>query len=319
MWFLFGAIAAAVVAILVFTLMSTVTRTENYYVLNEDVPARTQITEDLLQEVTVSAGSVPSNALSLGELLGGETPKYTLYPLKANDVLTDTNVGELLPLTRGLPDDFVVGSFSAKPNNSAAGNIKRGDYIDIIAIADGDDAAGEGITASYILQHVLVIDATIDLDTYDGASDSGSSEDTGTSATSAVPSSQTGAIPVLYTVGLTQENALRLAVASKYDLFVVLSSRAAIDGDINENIGRISSANIWEDFAPDAGKNTDNTFGSSEDAPVRPGGGSDEPSAPSTETEEPSAPSTETEEPSSPDGGGTTEEETTPEEEGLEG
>lgn len=298
MWFLFAAIASVVVAVLVFILMSQVTRTENYYVLNEDIPARTLITPELLEEKTVPAGAVPSNALTQGQLLSEDV--FSLYALKANDVLTKSNVGELLPLTQGLPSNFVVASFAAAPNNSAAGNIKRGDYIDIVTIAQEDVAAGEGVVATYVLQRVLVIDATIDLDNYDGGSSSGDSSEEGTTIT---PSSQTGAIPMLYTVGLTQEHALRLAVATQYDLFVVMSSRDSVGGKVDTtNLTPISSTNIWQEVAPDAGKKTDNTFGLSDKDPVRPGKGddTDEPSKPTTKpSDEPSTPDN-TGEPSTP-------------------
>lgn len=285
MWFIFGALAAALVAVLVFVLMSDVTKTETYYVLNSDVPARTVITSDLLVEVTVAAGAVPSNSLHRSEILGGANPMYALYPLKARDVLTASNIGELLPLTQGLPEDFVVASFQASPNVSAAGNIKRGDYIDIIVISSNDPAAGEdGVVATYVLQHVLVVEAKIDLNTVRNNASSDSSNSTPVTTGSSV-------IPMLYTVGLTQEHALVLAVATQYDLYVVLSSRSAVEGNINDFPGRMSSGNIWGEDAPDAGWGTDNTFGLSGETPVvgpRPTPSpSDGPSSP----EEPSSPS----------------------------
>jgi Flp pilus assembly protein CpaB len=288
MWFLFGGIASAVVAILTFTLMSVVTATENYYILTKDIPARTQITADLLTEVTVSKGATPPNAISIGNLT--ETT-YSLYSLDAGDILSSSNAGDLTSLSEGLPSNFVIASFTASPSVAAGGNVSRGDYIDIMTLINDPATTGsEGYGASYALQHVLVIDATIDLDNYDstaatstGGTDSGAATTADTDAIA-----QRSGIPTLFTVGLTQEDATRLAVATQYDLFIVLSSADSQGGNVNLTPGSTTSTEIWGDSSPDAGLNTDNKFGQGGDV-VRP---SDEPSAPS----EPSTPET-TEEP----------------------
>lgn len=283
MWFLFAAIASAVVAILSFSLISVVTATESYYVLTEDVPARTQITAEILGEVTVARGATPPNALSLSELVNNEV--FTLIELQAGDILTSSNTGDLVSLYAGLPDDFVIASFIAQPSAAAGGNIRRGDYIDILAlINDPTITESSSVGATYALQRVLVIDATVDLDSYDGASEEtvgGTGE-----ANTGEQIAQRSGIPTLFTVGLTQENAAILAVATQFDLFVVLSSIDSQNGNVNENPGSATAEGLWGDGAPNAGLGTDNTFGAGGDV-VRPGE-----ETPSTPSEQPSTPST---------------------------
>ena len=281
MWFLFGGIASAVVAILTFTLMSVVTATENYYVLNKDIPARTQITSDLLTEVTVSRGATPPNAISIGDLTEAT---YSLYSLDNGDILSSSNAGELTSLSEGLPSNFVIASFTANPSTAAGGNVSRGDYIDIMTIINDPATTGEeGYGASYALQHVLVIDATVDLDSYDSTASTSTSAD-GASSSNTDAIAQRSGIPTLFTVGLTQEDATRLAVAIQYDVFVVLSSADSQGGNVNLTPGSTTSLEIWGDSAPDAGLNTDNKFGQGGEV-VRPTGEaptSEVPSTPST-------------------------------------
>jgi Flp pilus assembly protein CpaB len=288
MWLVFAGLASVAVAILAFTIMSGVTATQSYWVLGKDVPARTQVTTDILTEVVTSAGKVPPTALDINMITTGES--YTKYSLKAGDILTESNTGDLLTLSEGLPKDFVIASFVADPSTAAGGNVNRGDYIDIIVTADDVNVTGsEGTASSFVLQHILVIDATVDLDSY-SADESAATTTTadGTVAEESVSgntadSALRSGIPTLFTVGLTQQNAAILAVATKYEMFVVLSSADASDGNINLNPGTASVPSMWG-TAPDAGAETDNTFGQGEtagEAVTKP-----------TETEKPSAPST---------------------------
>jgi len=291
MWFLFGAIASVVVAVLTFTLMSVVTATENYYVLNSDIPARTQITMDLLTEVTVSKGSTPPNAIGIGELTE-ET--YSLYALDIGDILSSSNAGDLTSLSEGLPSNFVIASFIASPSVAAGGNVQRGDYIDIMTVINDPTLTGsEGYGASYALQHVLVIDATIDLDSYDAAADTATTTEEGATADTDAIAQRSG-IPTMFTVGLSQEDATRLAVATQYDMFVVLSSADATSGNVNLTPGSTTSDEMWGDTAPDGGIDTDNKFGQGGEV-VRPDGETEDPSTPSTPApSEPTEPTEET-------------------------
>lgn len=289
MWLVFAGLASVAVAILAFTIMSGVTATQSYWVLGKDVPARTQVTTDILTEVVTSAGKVPPTALDINMITSGDS--YTKYSLKAGDILTASNTGDLLTLSEGLPKDFVIASFIADPSTAAGGNVNRGDYIDIIVTADDVNVTGtEGTAASFVLQHILVIDATVNLDSYSADESAATTTTADGTAPEAEPvsgntadSSLRSGIPTLFTVGLTQENAAILAVATKYEMFVVLSSADAAEGKINLNPGTASVPSMWGS-APDAGANTDNTFGQ--------GGSDEEDVTKPVEAEEPTTPST---------------------------
>ncbi len=266
--FVFAIVAAVASAILVFAIMSAVTSKETYYVLNQDVPARTLITPDMLAPVETSAGSAPQSALGLSDL----AEKYSLYSLSSGDILTSSNVGDQVGLGAGLPENFVLASFIANPSIAAGGNVKRGDYIDIMVVANDSAVTGtEGTAASYVLQRVLVVDATLDLDSYDGGESTtadGSSGASGASDSSQSSVGGTGArsgIPTMFTVGLSPENAAILAVSTKFELFVVLSSAQTVnEGTVpsTNEVPPVSLNGIWGN-PKNAGEGTDRTFGNS--------------------------------------------------------
>lgn len=269
--FVFAIVAAVASAILVFAIMSAVTSKETYYVLNQDVPARTLITPSMLSPVEASAGSSPKSALGLSDL----ADRYSLYSLKSGDILTSSNVGDQVGLGAGLPKNFVLSSFIANPSVAAGGNIKRGDYVDIMVVANDSSVTGsEGTAASYVLQRVLVVDATLNLDSYDGGESkggNGSGQSGQSSQGQSGDSSQSnvggagarGGIPTMFTVGLSPENAAVLAVASKFELFVVLSSAQTVnDGTVppTSQIPPVTLNSIWGN-PKNAGEGTDRTFG----------------------------------------------------------
>lgn len=288
MWFIFSGACALVVIILAFVIMSGVMAKDTYYVLSEDIPARTQITPALLVEVSTAAGTTPPSALGIADITE-ET--FSLYSLKAGDILTASNTGELLTLSEGLPADYVVASFTASPSMAAGGNVKRGDYIDVMAIADDTMVTGEeSIAASYVLQRVLVIDATVDLDSYSAESETApvegaEGEAPAVSDNTNDPAIRSG-IPTMFTVGLSQDNAAVLAVATQYQLYVVLSSAESVnDGTVGDNLTPAAGGSIWGG-AVDAGQGTDNTFGQGGAKVETP----NKPSAPTEPVDEPSTP-----------------------------
>lgn len=282
MWFIFSAVAAFGVAIVLLLIMSALTAKDTYFVLNQDIPARTNIDVSMLTEIQTSAGSAPPSALDLSDI----TPEtFSLYSLSAGDILTTSNTGDLLSLSAGLPDDFVVTSFIADPSMAAGGNVQRGDYIDIIAVVDDSSVTGEeGPAASYVLQRVLVVDATVNLDSYSGGEEAsttdGSGSTGGETGNTGDPAIRAG-VPTMFTVGLSPDNAAVLAVAGQYELYVVLSSAATTEGVEIPGVGEPASGrNIWGN-PQNAGEGTDNTFGSSGEV-VRP---EDEVSTPEGEEE----------------------------------
>jgi len=300
MWFIFAGLASVTVAVLSFGIMQTVTATDTYYVLSKDVPARTQITPDLLTEEVTSSGKTPPTALDISEITDST---YSLYSLKAGDIVTQSNTGDLLSVTAGLPEDFVVASFTANPSIAAGGKVQRGDYIDIMAVSESTNGTN-GFQSSYVLQRVLVVDATIDLDSYESTADdsagttatAGEDGETATESTTSTDDqiAQRSGIPTLFSVGLSQENAARLAVATKYDLFIVLSSSQSVNDDqVNGTPGAADTGSIFDGTAPNAGTGTDNTFGQSGEKEVA------KPEDEATDSATPTDPATEEVDPNS--------------------
>lgn len=245
LWFFFAAVAALLTAVVLFIILSQVTSTSTYYVLNKDVAARTQITEDMLQEVVTSTNGEPQNALDKADILA--EPTYAKYGLAAGDILTTSNTGPLNPIEEGIPDNFVVATFEAPASFAAGGKIKRGSYVDLIVVQDE--------TASYFLQHVLVLDATVNLD---NASASGTTNTNGTTTSAAESSEIRNGVPVLYTVGVSPADAAKIAVATQSTIYVVLSANQTSEPvepiEVTVDLGSLSG------LITDSGAGTDNTF-----------------------------------------------------------
>ena len=244
LWFFFSAIAALLTAVALFTIISQITATVTYYVAAEDIPARTQITSELVLPIVTSAGSEPINSLTLSEIESGEF--YTTYPLFAGDVVAITNTGALQSIASGLPEGFVVATFTAPATYAVGGKIGRGDYVDLIVVKQ-DNISGT-LTASYFMQHVLVLDATVDPDQLNVLD----AED---------PELRRG-IPTLYTVGVSPENAARLAIATQATIYVVKSAIQATDQPVPPMSIEVSLDTL-SGLIEDAGWGTDPTFGTS--------------------------------------------------------
>jgi hypothetical protein len=246
LWVTLAAICALVAAGLGFVLLNAVSSTTTYYVINREIPARTQLTVDMLTPRVASVGGQPPTAMGIAEVATGEV--FAKFDLAPGDVLTSSNAGSLTPLTAGIPEDFVVASFLADPSSAAAGNISRGDYIDIFIVGDRD-----GLSVSrLVMQRVLVLAATIDLD---GEEEVAPAEEGEATVSNVIPS--------LFTVGVSLENAATLALiadGSVGDAYVVLSSIQSVtdgaeDADISDN-----GDDLFTRISSDAGVGTDNTF-----------------------------------------------------------
>lgn len=181
-------------------------QTETYYVLNQDVPTRTQVTAEMLDPVVASEGGAPKAAIGLEDVQTGQV--YTQYPLHAGDILTLSNVGALNDISVGVPDEWVVTSFSVSADEAVGGRIRRGTYFDImVATSDG---------AFYPFVNVLALDTTVSL------SNASSADAVDTEEAHAGQTSQ-------YVVAMSPENAAKLqSVVQKYsqNLKLVLSPRA---------------------------------------------------------------------------------------------
>jgi Flp pilus assembly protein CpaB len=259
MWFWIAAGSGLVTLIVLVIFLQALISTTKYYVLNQDVEARTPISAEMLVEQVVSSGGEPQNAFGIDKVneaaMSGE-PLYTKTALKAGDILTASNAGDLIPLRQGIPKDFVVASFSADPNNSAGGNIKRGDYVDVFYAQDGQ--------ASLLFQRLMILDATIDLNSGAPAesTDPAAAGTAPTTTQDTATAAYRGGIPFLYTVGVTQADALKLAATSGGKFFVVLTSEEnATAKDVAPKTLGMSLNDALQSAAGDSGKGTDSSFG----------------------------------------------------------
>lgn len=190
-----------------------------YYIAATDMPARTPITLATVRQVDVNADALPPTALSYAEIARGDL--FTRVPLEAGDIITSAVATGYEPVNYNIPDDFVTASIAVPAENAVGGKVKQGDYVDIAAVGNGGNAGGQ--VAKVIMQHVLVLDVTVDPSTISSASANRRSEDGGPGPDSA---ETRGGIPELYTLAVTPEDFTRLTLASSEgDLFLALSSR----------------------------------------------------------------------------------------------
>lgn len=287
-WFVGAIIAAIIAAALAFIVLSKALSTSTYYVLNTDVPARSQISASMLTPVSASTGTEPRNAISLDDV--SYSTIYAKVPLNTGDVLSESNAGDLAPMQEGLPDNFVVASFVADANTAVSGKLQAGNYIDIYATQSGGNteagSTGAGSTKS-VLRHVLITDVSASVADYE-------SDESETDTTSAQDDLRKG-IPSVYTVGLSEEDAATLAniTGNQDTLFVVLSSKQSSaeyqSKDVQTNTGKIFGNTKVNDSG--AGTSSDKATNGAGETPVA--GASDSASkAPASEGS--SAPSEET-------------------------
>ena len=142
-------VIVSVLAIGIFYALSTALATEKYYVINQDLAAKTQVTETMLKEIVTAKGSAPQNAINLPQVKQGTV--YTKIPLKAGDILSESNTGLNLDSSTGIPDDWSVTSFNVNSDSAVGGNIQKGDYFDIIGVSKEDGA-------KYLFYNVLALE-----------------------------------------------------------------------------------------------------------------------------------------------------------------
>lgn len=212
------AVGMALVAVFgALSILGDAAATQTYWVLTRDIPARTQITSDMLEPREAKVGQVPPNGFDQATVMA--LPVFSKIALSAGDVASASNSGELTRITAEVPDDYVAASFSAEPELVVAGKVRTGDHIDVIAT---NDDGPTGASTKVVLSHVLVLDVTINPNQI-AASANGGQE--GGAVTQPGPESEAArsGIPSVYTVALSQQDATKLALLRRFDLFVVLS------------------------------------------------------------------------------------------------
>lgn len=205
-----------------FAILNNITKQDTYYVLNTNLPSRTQITPQDLSPVSTSQNSAPQNAIGLSEVQQGTV--YTKYPLQAGDVISASNAGSLDAINEGIPDNWVVTSFEPADNDPIVENLQRGDYFDIMATnmkkedqrpaGDNSSNLGQIKVGQYVFRNVMVLDNPATTTANDN-------NDSANGATSQTQNSTTS-----FVVGMSPQNAAMLTILTKnFDTKIVMSPR----------------------------------------------------------------------------------------------
>lgn len=205
-----------------FAILNNITKQDTYYVLNTNLPSRTQITPQDLSPVSTSQNSAPQNAIGLSEVQQGTV--YTKYPLQAGDVISASNAGSLDTINEGIPDNWVVTSFEPADNDPIVENLQRGDYFDIMATnmkkedqrpaGDNSSNLGQIQVGQYVFRNVMVLDNPATTTANDN-------NDSANGATSQTQNSTTA-----FVVGMSPQNAALLTLLTKnFDTKIVMSPR----------------------------------------------------------------------------------------------
>lgn len=143
----------------IFMTLSSLFSTETYYVLNTNVKAKQQITPEMVVARETAEGTGPIHALSMEEIQRGGV--YSKYPLFAGDVVASSNAGSLSGIPLGIPDDWLVTSFTINSTDAVGGILGKGDYADLLGINDDG--------AQYIFNNILILEVKFLNDEYDEA------------------------------------------------------------------------------------------------------------------------------------------------------
>lgn len=221
-------LVAGIVSVLAFVIlivsMGMFFNTKTYWVLNQSVQARTQITSDMLEAREVSAGGIPDTAISKEQI--EKTPLYSKVDMAKGEPVTVSTVGNLAPVSKGIPKNFTVASLSLSPVNANLGAIKAGDSINIYKVSEdsGDRKA------VLVMQNVKVLNAASSVETANSKQGN-----KGGSANSDAASS----VNTVYQLAVSPENAANLAVLAldSSNLYVTPTpASGAISGSVSSTI-----------------------------------------------------------------------------------
>lgn len=193
---IFGSIIVIMIIVFIgsLTFLMKIYQTETYYVLNQDVSTRTQLTPDLLDPVITSEGTAPPNTLTIEDVQEGNL--FAQFPLSAGDVLLESNVTGYKDISTGIPDDFLVTSINVGADNASGGRIHRGVYFDMMVYDSQTDEV------FYPFVNVLALDTTVSMD----SATSQDSIDT--------EEAQAGQVSYYY-IGVTPEDAAYIEIISQ--------------------------------------------------------------------------------------------------------
>lgn len=232
-----SAVGIVVFAGIVWFALSQLLATESYYVLNQDVGSKTQVSGSMLTKVETAKGTAPKNAITQAQVLEGNI--YTKIPLSAGDILTPSNTGLNIDNSTGIPDGWSVTTFSIPTVSAVNGSITKGQYFDIIGVSDS------GI-AKYIASNILALDVDSGISQAEVTNDSTQSASDIMQITVGMPADK---IALLHSA-LTKYSKIELALAPK-SLSYETRDNSYLDGNYN-----------FDDITPgfDLYDGTDSTF-----------------------------------------------------------
>jgi hypothetical protein len=232
-----SAVGIVVFAGIVWFALSQLLATESYYVLNQDVGSKTQVSDSMLTKVETAKGTAPKNAITQAQVLEGNI--YTKIPLSAGDILTPSNTGLNIDNSTGIPDGWSVTTFSIPTVSAVNGSITKGQYFDIIGVSDS------GI-AKYIASNILALDVDSGISQAEVTNDSTQSASDIMQITVGMPADK---IALLHSA-LTKYSKIELALAPK-SLSYETRDNSYLDGNYN-----------FDDITPgfDLYDGTDSTF-----------------------------------------------------------
>ena len=198
-------------------------------VAKADIPARTVVTQSMVEVKLVPAENAAPLAFSTLDQVVGQA---TRFPVTIGEQVLSSKVvalsGNSAAVSRSLsfviPEGRRAFSISASEVMDAGGLVLPGDYVDIVVLYDVQFRGSDGVETveSYVVQHLLqnievlaVAQAIVDVVETSGAGSSGSNNSAGASDTQRVRNSE--AKPnheaITVTLALTPEEAQRLYLA----------------------------------------------------------------------------------------------------------
>jgi Flp pilus assembly protein CpaB len=215
-------VGLALVVITFFSVLAwtSADQTVAVYVARSDIPARRQLTAEMVTRRDVDEDSLPVGAVRDADAVVG---RYTVDAIYSGEVisvarLADASADSAEALSADLPANTRVLSVPADVSAALAGRIKAGDVVDVIAVVTQEGSSGR--IATTLVQQALVLDTAPAEAALNASARGNETDGTGT----AVTDTATGYLPGIYTLALSPEQAQMVALAaSSGELYLSLN------------------------------------------------------------------------------------------------
>ena len=219
-WLIGGIVLGIIAFIAMFSVLSSATKTEPMITAATTIRPDTQITASMLKVAYTRPSDIPPGALRNSSLVVGDYAAHTLVSgdpvLKADLAPSISAAGGSLTAPLG-PGDRAM-AVSASVSQALAGNITPGALVDVIEVANtgGVSTTQAPPTASYLVSKVRVLAVSPSASALSNASQN-------STISGVAPKTGTTFIPGIYTLDVTAQEALSLALGeSTGTLYLVL-------------------------------------------------------------------------------------------------